>query len=110
MEFSKAEVIIIVNKDIRKGFDYTFKKYTCIDKEFMPREDVEAYVYQPNNVRSIFLYIKSKRIAKSILVHEIHHINYYILGKIGIELSDETDEVYAYHFQMLYEKITKILN
>lgn len=109
LEFSQAEVIIIVNQDIRKGFDYTLNKYPCVVKDCAPDEDVDAYVYKPDNIRSIFLYIESKRIPRSILVHELQHLNYYILSEIGIELSNATDEVYAYHFQMLYEKITKVL-
>jgi|APCry1669192860_1035435.scaffolds.fasta_scaffold02004_7 hypothetical protein len=46
----------------------------------------------------------------SIVHHELVHLTYAILHAVGIELSPETDEVYAYELQHLSEQFYKQLN
>lgn len=45
----------------------------------------------------------------TILLHECFHLSYKILSTAGIELSDETEEVYAYYQQYIFKQIKKLI-
>lgn len=109
LDFCKAEILIIRDSSIAKGYNYTVRKYDCIPEKDNPGENTEGYVYHPENHTTIFLYIKTGRINLPILLHELHHVNFYLLNQIGIKLNHKTDEVYAYHYQMIYEKVIKAI-
>lgn len=42
-----------------------------------------------------------------LLVHELFHVTDYILREVGIKLSDDSDESYAYLLQYLTEQVLK---
>lgn len=45
----------------------------------------------------------------ALLVHEVWHVTDYILREIGIKLSDDSDEAYAYLIQYITEQILKYI-
>lgn len=47
---------------------------------------------------------------KGTIAHEIFHIAYYIMERVGISLCHESDEAYAYLIGYITNKVEDILN
>lgn len=46
---------------------------------------------------------------QALLVHELFHITYIVLSAVGIKLSDDSDEAYAYYLQYLTTQVVTML-
>lgn len=40
-----------------------------------------------------------------VLLHEIFHASHFIINRVGIKLTDSSEEIYAYLIEYFYEKI-----
>lgn len=62
---------------------------------------------QLDNGQTIILFKRNPE--PSLLAHEVFHAACMILNRIGITLSDESDEAYAYLIQFITQKICNVV-
>lgn len=62
---------------------------------------------QLDSGQTIILFKRSPE--PSLLAHEVFHAAYMILNRIGITLSEESDEAYAYLIQFITQKICNVV-
>lgn len=85
---------------------FQFKNYNCN----ININDCEALVYYAQNRDyHLDLIFENSGYRDDILVHELFHIIKYICDNVGIVLSDESEEAWAYLFGDLYGKIKYII-
>lgn len=104
------------------GNDEELKKY--LDENYRDRKDScrtplecgnDAHTYRitfgDNGLHTLIL-IDTDNGAKiySVLAHELVHAVYHTLRDVGITISDHTEEVFAYYYGYLFERITSELN
>lgn len=64
-------------------------------------------VYKTKDI--LFGIIWQKNMDPGTLVHEIIHTIHWIMQKKGIPLCDETDEIYAYHAEFIFNEISQYI-
>jgi len=81
-------------------------------KDYNPHsvEDCQALVYFPKNRKyHLDMIFEKSGYRDDILVHELFHVVKYICDYVGITLSDESEEAWAYLFQDLYGTIKYLI-
>lgn len=99
-------------KELRKAIARIFNKDTtkAIAKEFVG-DYLGRTVLLPNG--SVILYMpKSPSTIEdyAVLQHEIFHVAFFVLERIGIALSEDSDEAYSYLIQFLTKRILEEFN
>lgn len=63
----------------------------------------DGSVYQTSCKTDCTLYLSN--VNDALLVHELFHVTYKILSKIGMELSNDSEEAYAYLQEYLFNQV-----
>lgn len=70
--------------------------------------NVASFVYMPNATGSIFLFCTDE-LSIDILVHECIHVTMRIFDAIGAEVTEDTEEFFAYLNEMIFRDTIKLL-
>lgn len=101
---------IIISEDIKNALADTLRKHQISEKtileEYTPceRTDVFVVTVKEPELYSRFVVLRPSTEVSSI-VHESEHLTHDILSYRGIKHCDETDEVYAYTQQFIFNNI-----
>lgn len=95
------QIIKYLDKNYRGALTDEERKLIEFDKTIKGRT-----IFLENNAQIVWL-----RDGRNfpVLAHEMLHATAFILGKVGIEFSEKTDEVYAYLQQYLIEQAIKVI-
>ncbi len=112
--YSRTIVILGTDNELKSYLDehYKTRKESCLT----PLEcGNDGHTYRLDNFNEgchTLILIDTERPEKtySILAHELIHAVYHILRDRGITISDHTEEVVAYFYGYLFERITNELN
>ncbi len=70
--------------------------------------NVASFVYMPNATGSIFLFCTDD-LSLDILVHECTHVVMRIFDAIGSDVTEDTEEFFAYLNEMIFRDTLKLL-
>lgn len=96
--FGQHTLHLYVNKDVNKAFEDAAILYPSLGKNDFPRPWDGLSVISDDGH---FVFV-SKLKMNAILVHELQHLNFNILDYHSIPHTDDTEEVYSVHLEMLY--------
>lgn len=96
--FGGHHLHLYVNRDLGRAFDDAALEYPSIGKNDFPKP-WEGLSVMSDDGHFIFV---SKLKMDATLVHELQHLNFNILDYHSIPHTDNTEEVYSVHLEMLY--------
>lgn len=104
LELTQDAFVVVVANDLEEGFELIKSNYSVLKHYKFPEEhnDCEAICWPQTFDFGVAVIFKFKNLQASYIVHEVTHATYAILKSIGLALNDGTDEVFAYHNDMLF--------
>lgn len=55
-----------------------------------------------------FIWFRNKKKDQQIIAHEALHATHFVLDRAGLQMNDNTDEIYCYYLQFLVREINKL--
>lgn len=103
LDFTQDNFYISVGDDLIKGLALAKKTDKRLKICDIPpnSEHCEALCFTDPSFGALVLF-RHGNLQASYICHEVSHASRAMLQHIGIPLSDDTDEVYAYHNDMLF--------
>jgi hypothetical protein len=108
LDFTKRGLVIVVAEDLTQAvarYNEEFENQLELPKRL--GRTTALCIIEAN--RSCTLLFKASSLCASTICHEVTHATNAMLDYIGIKLTNSTDEVYAYHNDMLFRKVCKFL-
>jgi hypothetical protein len=84
------------------------KRHNIDEKDDTEFDGVHMKIEQ-DGVLYDYIWIEDKKDIP-VLAHELIHFMYYELDSVGIKLTKDTNEVYAYYYQAILSKCLEVLN
>ena len=104
LDLTKDNFYIVIANDVTEGFELLQTVTKKLDEYEIPHSQKECpAVCLPlpaGGVVAVFFTFKD--LQSYYICHEVSHATHHILQFIGLKLTDDTDEVYAYHNDMLF--------
>ena len=108
LDFTKRGLVIVVAESLTQAvarYNQEFENELEVPKHI--GQMTALCIARPNG--ACILLFKSDSLAASTICHEVTHATNFMLSHIGIKLTNSTDEVYAYHNDMLFRKVGEFL-
>lgn len=108
LDFTKRGFVVVVAEDLTQAIERYNQEF---ENELEVPKGIEQMtalcIARPNG--ACILLFKAKHLCASTICHEITHATNFMLSHIGVKLTNSTDEVYAYHNDMLFRKVGRFL-
>ena len=101
---------IVVSDDIVES--YKKRELSAIDKvteREQPDQHTEAFIWRHEGCVEIYAFFKPNA-TPSTVAHEMLHVCGFIMRRVGVPLTDDTEEAWAYLLDNLVEKSCTLLN
>ena len=111
LELTQDNFVVVVANDLKEGFDLLKSENDILKEYEFPEEHngCEAVCFPQTENFGVAVIFKYKRLKASFIVHEVTHATNAVLLNVGIELNDSTDEIFAYHNDMLFRFCTEFM-
>jgi len=109
LDFTKRALAVVVAEDLTQAI-------ACYNEEFKNPLDIPKgiasctglCIVEPNG--ACILLFKYDKLCASLICHEVTHATNAMLSHIGVQkVTNSTDEVFAYHNDMLFRKVAEFL-
>ena len=99
---------------VKEGHGDIVKRIEKTKYKLNEEEKEKLWIEETNKGRTIMLrggqtIIRLESLEHDTIAHEIFHAVTFLMARIGVELSDKSDEAYAYAIEFLTKKIYKQL-
>lgn len=109
LDFTKRTLVVVVAEDLTQAiarYNEEFKDALDIPKDIA--RCTGLCIVQPNG--ACVLLFKYDKLCASLICHEVTHATNAMLSHIGVQkVTNSTDEVFAYHNDMLFRKVAQFL-
>jgi hypothetical protein len=111
LELTQDIFYIIVANDIKEGFELLKTLDSNLKDYCLPEANERCpAICWPNPLEfGVAVLFKYQYLKASYITHEVSHATHAILQHIELKLNNETDEVYAYHNDMLFRYCTDFM-
>jgi len=108
LDFTKRDLVIVVADTLEEAAVAFGKRFKSNQFSMSDCKGANALcVVEENRACALFFALPS--LCASTICHEVTHATNAMLTHIGVELDNSSDEVYAYHNDMLFRKVAQLL-
>lgn len=108
LEFTKRDLVVVVADTLEEAGAAFTKRYHSDKLSPSDCKGANALCVVEEN-RACALLFALPSLCASTICHEVTHATNAMLDHIGIKLDDSSDEAYAYHNDMLFRMVAKLL-
>lgn len=108
LDFSKRQLVVVVADTLEEAAVAFGKRFKSNQFSLSDCKGATALCVVEEN-RACALLFALPSLCASTICHEVTHATNAMLTHIGIELDNSSDEVYAYHNDMLFRKVAQLL-
>ena len=108
LDFSKRGLVIVIADTLEEAGQAFGRRFKSRQFSMSDCKGATALCVVEEN-RSCALLFALPCLCASTICHEVTHATNAMLTHIGIDLDNSSDEVYAYHNDMLFRKVAKLL-
>ena len=102
----KSDLTVLINYSQKKTKKYFLNNYKFIPEQLTVQNDAFSLHMVKETGESKFI-IWLERYDINVLVHELLHFTFQVLGDRGIKYCEESEEAFTYFLQGIFKRVTE---